>query len=341
MKRPTVFVGSSSEGLSVAEAVQVALDQECEVTLWTQGIFCLGLSNLENLSRVLGDYDFAVLVLTPDDVVFSRGQQNSAARDNVIFELGLFMGAIGRDRAFVLHERNIDLRIPSDLAGISTASYMQHTSGNIQSAIGSPCTQMKQAIRRLGCKHRFPPTVFQSVDTPSLFELGTEMVTTAQYRIALVAKTPIVITGPRPFGETMRFRWEVEQFDCFNQAIERASTNASLDFRCVGSISALRHEFNGEDGQALRESVALNLNRLQPATEKSQPRVLFTWCFDINPMTYLVVDDWFLIWFKDEGDKFCLRRQDVRIANALWSHARSNSSIMTNDALLRELGLKM
>ena len=90
--RPTVFIGSSSEGLDIAEAVQALLDNDCEVTVWTQGVFLLGLSNLENLTRKLGQYDFAVLVLTPDDLVKSRGVEQAAGRDNVIFELGLFMG---------------------------------------------------------------------------------------------------------------------------------------------------------------------------------------------------------------------------------------------------------
>jgi predicted nucleotide-binding protein len=58
------------------------------------------MSNLENLSRILNDYDFAVIILTPDDVIISRGNQQKISRDNLIFELGLFMGFIGRNRAF-------------------------------------------------------------------------------------------------------------------------------------------------------------------------------------------------------------------------------------------------
>jgi len=339
MNKATVFVGSSSEGLDVAEAVQLSLSREHEVTVWTQGVFLLGHSNLENLTRILSNFDFAILVLTPDDKVFSRGRETSAARDNVIFELGLFMGAIGRDRAFVLHERDLDLKVPSDLDGISTANYSQNSSGNLQAAVGPACTQIKQAMRECGPKHRAPATVFEPIDTPSLFELGTQMVRAAQYRIALVAKTPIVITGPRPFGEVMRHSWEVAQFDCFNAAIDKAYKGIGPDFRCVGSISALRQDFDSVDGPALRSSVRSNLSRLLTINQENQSRMLFTWSFDVNPMTYLVVDDSFLIWFKDEGDKFCLKRQDVRIANSLWAHARSNSHTLTAEEVLGELAL--
>ena len=44
--------------------------------------------------------DFAVLVLTPDDITLSRGTTIASPRDNAIFELGLFMGTNGRNRTF-------------------------------------------------------------------------------------------------------------------------------------------------------------------------------------------------------------------------------------------------
>ncbi len=67
-------------------------------------------------------FDFAVLVLTPDDMVQSRGTSSLTPRDNVLFELGLFMGGIGRDRTFVVHDRSQAMRMPSDLAGVTTAT---------------------------------------------------------------------------------------------------------------------------------------------------------------------------------------------------------------------------
>jgi predicted nucleotide-binding protein len=53
MARPALFVGSSSEGLRIAEAVQVVLDPVCEVELWTQGIFGLMRGTLESLVMAL------------------------------------------------------------------------------------------------------------------------------------------------------------------------------------------------------------------------------------------------------------------------------------------------
>jgi predicted nucleotide-binding protein len=109
-RRPSVFIGSSTEGLAVAEAIQQALDRTADVELWTQGVFDLSYSYLESLLKALDTADFAILVLTPDDVVSSRRSQTPAPRDNVLLELGLFMGRLGRERCFFVYEQSQDLK---------------------------------------------------------------------------------------------------------------------------------------------------------------------------------------------------------------------------------------
>jgi predicted nucleotide-binding protein len=102
MTRPALFVGSSSEGLRIAKAIQVCLDPVCEVELWTQGTFGLTRGTLESLVLALSRFDFAILVLTADDMTTSRGIERASARDNVLLELGLFIGSLGRDRTFMV-----------------------------------------------------------------------------------------------------------------------------------------------------------------------------------------------------------------------------------------------
>jgi predicted nucleotide-binding protein len=76
------------------------------------------------LAESLPEYDFATLVFTADDLVQKRDHATKAPRDNVIFELGLFMGALGRRRTFVVHSRTDSPMLPTDLAGITTATYV-------------------------------------------------------------------------------------------------------------------------------------------------------------------------------------------------------------------------
>lgn len=152
--RPSVFVGSSTEGLKIAKALQVLLDHACEVTIWSQGVFGLSQGTLESLVHALDQYDFAILVLTADDLVTSREASSSAPRDNVLFELGLFMGGLGRERTFIVYDRTAGLRLPSDLAGVSAATFEPHASGNLQGALGAAATRVEEQIVRLGVRDR-------------------------------------------------------------------------------------------------------------------------------------------------------------------------------------------
>jgi hypothetical protein len=146
---PRVFIGSSSEGLAIAEHIQLGLSDETEATVWRQGVFGLSETNLESLEQAAQDFDFAVLVLTPDDVTRKRGRRNITPRDNVLFELGLFIGSLGRKRTFIVHPGDEALDLPSDLTGITAATYRTPSAGNLETAVGPVCTKIKGRIRRL------------------------------------------------------------------------------------------------------------------------------------------------------------------------------------------------
>jgi Predicted nucleotide-binding protein containing TIR-like domain len=153
VSRPTLFVGSSSEGFRIAQAVQVNLDGVCEVKLWTQGVFGLTRGTLESLVTAADEFDFAVLVLTSDDLNISRGTAKPAARDNVLFELGLFIGSLGRDRTFILYNGADRPALPSDLAGVTTLTFVPHSDGNLVAALGASCTRIQDVIDSLGIRH--------------------------------------------------------------------------------------------------------------------------------------------------------------------------------------------
>lgn len=65
------------------------------------------------------DVDFAVVLLTPDDVgniKTDSGNLNPRARQNVILELGYFVGKLGRNRVCALYKGSVEL--PSDFVGV-------------------------------------------------------------------------------------------------------------------------------------------------------------------------------------------------------------------------------
>lgn len=147
MLPPKIFVGSSSEGLRVARAIQMELSGDAAVTLWNQGCFSLGQSTLESLVAALEEFEFAILVVTADDMVVSRHKSTASARDNVLFEIGLFMGRLGRGKTFIVFDRAKPAKIPADLKGITVASF-DGSDTNLQRAVGPACNQIRIEISR-------------------------------------------------------------------------------------------------------------------------------------------------------------------------------------------------
>lgn len=77
-----------------------------------------GLTIIEKFEEY-SDVDFAVVLLTPDDVGAAFEQKDilhKRARQNVIFELGYFIGKLGRKNVVGLVKDNIE--IPSDYTGV-------------------------------------------------------------------------------------------------------------------------------------------------------------------------------------------------------------------------------
>ena len=68
------------------------------------------------------DVGFAIILLSPDDLGRLRSLPNDnlrpRARQNVIFELGFFIGRLGRERSFTLYREEKDFEFPSDYAGV-------------------------------------------------------------------------------------------------------------------------------------------------------------------------------------------------------------------------------
>jgi predicted nucleotide-binding protein len=150
---PYVFIGCSAESLPIAEEIQTGLDFTGSVnSLWTQGLFEGSSVTINVLLDELKQSDFAVLLLTADDKTVSRKKQKRAPRDNVIFELGLFMGELGLERTLFVRPRDVDLKIPTDLLGVTPITYEIKDTNRVEAALGPVCSAIKKRIKRLGPK---------------------------------------------------------------------------------------------------------------------------------------------------------------------------------------------
>ncbi len=145
---PRVFFGSSIEGLPIAQTLRSLLQYDVAGEMWNEGtVFGLGDSTMEALERAVQTYDFGIFIFTADDELHSRGIVKSVARDNVLFEAGLFVGRLSRFRTFVVQPGGNTIELPSDFRGITTASYV-HDSPNLTAALGPVAQRIREAIAR-------------------------------------------------------------------------------------------------------------------------------------------------------------------------------------------------
>jgi hypothetical protein len=164
--KPSVFIGSSVESLPVLQEVVGLLSPFAEVTSWNESdkFGDPGDFFLDVLINAPARFDFAVLVFGPDDVVRSRKSVQRAPRDNVVFELGLFLSHLGRNRTFVIVPTiwKNGLKILSDLSGLILSQYDSDSSKNHKSSLEAKCKKIGKMMGELPSRHapRGPRGIF-------------------------------------------------------------------------------------------------------------------------------------------------------------------------------------
>jgi hypothetical protein len=125
--KPRIFLGSSGKQAKLVEAVTRGLADVADVVPWTAA-FNPGVSTLDRLVELTHDVDFAAFVFAQDDWTSSptgsTDPGQASPRDNVVFEAGLFGGALGMRRTFILHARGA--KLPTDLLGMTAVRYPEH-----------------------------------------------------------------------------------------------------------------------------------------------------------------------------------------------------------------------
>jgi hypothetical protein len=155
-----VFIGSSKESIQVMETIAAGLEGDMAVVRWTdRKVFPAGEFILNSLLKQVQAFDFAVMVFGPDDVVISRRQRTSAPRDNVVFELGLFMSRLEHHRALVVAPfgSRTRIKILSDLAGLNPVVYTPptkrgHNRAALKRALAEAVAEIRDKVKEIGPK---------------------------------------------------------------------------------------------------------------------------------------------------------------------------------------------
>ncbi len=149
--RIKVFIVSSVESLPIARAIQNALKHDpFTVTVWTDGVFRAAQYTLSSIEEAIDDSDFAIAIAHADDMTASRGKDWPSPRDNVIFELGLFMGRLGMARAILMEPREEKVKLPSDMAGVTTIPYSWEPGKDAAARMAPACNELRDYIKGMG-----------------------------------------------------------------------------------------------------------------------------------------------------------------------------------------------
>jgi len=168
--KPIIFIGSSSEQFEVADAIKTGIQGDSiKVKTWKDSdVFNPSHTAIESLVKEAHQADFAILLASPDDIVKIRGRKHYVPRDNILFEIGLFMGRIGRERTFIILSKgrkntkmNLlgaiwlfltarDIKLPTDLLGVN----LRYFTPNDESSINDICTELHHIIEKNGPKQK-------------------------------------------------------------------------------------------------------------------------------------------------------------------------------------------
>jgi hypothetical protein len=123
--KPRIFLGSSAQQEKLLQALTRGLEDIADVDAWTT-VFNPGVSTLNRLVELTREVDFAAFVFAQDDWTANGASPEVATgqaspRDNVVFEAGLFGGALGIRRTFILHADGA--KLPTDLLGLTSIRY--------------------------------------------------------------------------------------------------------------------------------------------------------------------------------------------------------------------------
>ncbi|GAA3346141.1 hypothetical protein GCM10020358_55980 [Amorphoplanes nipponensis] len=335
-----IFIGSSREARDndlLHDVASWVEDAGHEPLRWDNPeAMTLGLHTLTALRRIARSVDGAIFIFSEDDRVWYRNGDAHQPRDNVLLEYGLFSAILGQEKVIIC--RAGDPKTASDVLGINWVELskrsMARAEKHVRTWLKSSMAEYNEALAVKALK-----SPFQASGKRTLFEKGTELLLKAKHRVALVAKTPIILAGCRPYdGSSSPFSYEAEQMRVYADLMERSASGNGPEFVCVAARGAVAAELAANRDTILPQRMRENYESMARKLAMPQSRMTLRWYDGSAPMTFLVSDDDFMIWFKDaSGESVWITARDEVIARALYSRAHAIGDVLDDAAALRAI----
>ena len=150
--KPRIFIASSEKNINIANAVQVNLSnyKNSRLAVWNQGTFGPSEYFLQSILKELEKVDFGIFIFAADDLILRKDTKIKTVRDNVLFELGMFVAKLGKERNFIIMPNDKGIEIASDLQGINILTYTEYEEDEIYQALGPACDKINKEIVSIG-----------------------------------------------------------------------------------------------------------------------------------------------------------------------------------------------
>jgi hypothetical protein len=227
---PKVFIGSSVEGKYIADALQANLGYSAWCTIW-EHTFPASQVTIDSLIENCTKFDFAIFVFSADDVANMRTHEYAVVRDNVIFEAGLFMGELGKDRVFIVRPNDVnDFHLLTDLSGFTTVTYQSNRARRLEEAnpaLAPAATNIKNAILRSKWSK-----LKLDIKAKALSDVGRTYPIKVEFKIKNIQPYPVIIESIEfEINPVLKFASNTgqEQRKPLFLHIEKNSPNTSVD----------------------------------------------------------------------------------------------------------------
>jgi hypothetical protein len=168
--------------------VSSELDEKASTRLWwvalehTQTIF-------DGLLKQAEEVDFAVFVFRPEDAIARPDDRHYlAVRDNVLFEFGLFLGVLGRERIFAIIPQDWEASRPADLRGVLFETFDSERK-DTQQAVANACGAIVAAIEEARPRERAPQVEFFPDLQAAAAAIARSVQESTEGRLAVLAST--------------------------------------------------------------------------------------------------------------------------------------------------------
>jgi len=142
---PVMFVGSSLESSRYVSIIEEILGGIVTIRAWNQNVFDPTLSNfLSDIIDAIETSNSALFIFTPDDKRIMRDVEASVVRDNVVFEAGMAIGILGRQRTFILSQDKTV--VPSDLEGLTVFRFKADGKGSYEADLRNQLHILKDRL---------------------------------------------------------------------------------------------------------------------------------------------------------------------------------------------------